>query len=404
MKDVSNVALIPVRGGSKSIPLKNIKNICGQPLVYWVMDAAVDCRYIDKVYISTDSEIIKEKVLEYKQKNMNLNRNVEKVKCIGRSESTATDEASTESAMLEFSENYLFDNIVLIQATSPLLTTADLDNAFKKYLDNKYDSLLSVVEQRRFIWREEKDGLVQSVNYNPNNRPRRQEFKGFLVENGAFYITKRELLLSTKTRISGNIGYYIMPEETYFEIDEPSDWSIIESLMRSNKKQNIKFSEKLSKIKLVAMDCDGVLTDGGMYYSENGDELKKFNTKDGMGIGLLHKAGLITVIITGEDVDIVKNRANKLKIKEVHLGIKDKLKCMNEIIEKYHLSIDEVLYIGDDINDLNLLENVGISVAVADSLDIVKENADYITKAKGGKGAVREVAELVLKAKEKVIL
>lgn len=401
MKDVSNVAFIPVRGGSKSIPLKNIKEICGQPLVYWVIDAAIDCRYIDKVYISTDSDVIKEKVLEYKQNNMNSNSNIDKLECIGRSEYTATDEASTESAMLEFSEKYLFHNIVLIQATSPLLTTADLDNAFEKYLNNKYDSLLSVVEQKRFIWREEKSGLIIPVNYNPDNRPRRQEFKGFLVENGAFYITKRKLLLSTKTRISGNIGYFIMPEETYFELDEPSDWIIIEKLMKKNEKQKIQFSKKLSKIKLVAMDCDGVLTDGGMYYSENGDELKKFNTKDGMGIGLLHKAGFITAIITGEDVDIVKNRANKLKIKEVHLGIKDKLECMNKIIEKYNLSIDEVLYIGDDINDLNLLKNVGVSIAVSDSLNVVKENVDYITNAKGGKGAVREVVELILEANER---
>lgn len=400
MKDVSNVAFIPVRGGSKSIPLKNIKDICGQPLVYWVMDAAINCRYIDKVYISTDSEIIKEKVLEYIH-NKKSNNNVEKIECIGRSESTATDEASTESAMIEFSEEYLFDNIVLIQATSPLLTTADLDNAFAKYLSNKYDSLLSVVEQKRFIWREEKNGSVQSVNYNPSNRPRRQEFKGFLVENGAFYITKRELLLRTKTRISGDIGYYLMTEETYFELDEPSDWIIIEKLMKENKEQNIELSEKLSKIKLIAMDCDGVLTDGGMYYSENGDELKKFNTKDGMGVGLLHKAGFKTAIITGEDVDIVKNRANKLKIKEIQLGIKDKLECMNKIIKKYNLSMDEVLYIGDDINDLNLLKNVGVSIAVADSLEIVKDNADYITKAKGGQGAVREVVELILQDNER---
>lgn len=400
MKDVSNVAFIPVRGGSKSIPLKNIKDICGQPLVYWAIDAAIDCRYIDKVYISTDSEIIKEKILEYKQKNMKSNSNINKLECIGRSESTATDEASTESAMLEFSEKYLFDNVVLIQATSPLLTATDLDNAFEKYLNNKYDSLLSVVEQKRFIWGEEKSGLIRPVNYSPNNRPRRQEFKGFLIENGAFYITKRELLLSTKTRISGNIGYYRMSEETYFELDEPSDWIIIEKLMKNNKKQKIELSEKLANIKLVAMDCDGVLTDGGMYYSETGDELKKFNTKDGMGIGLLHKADFITVIITGEDVGIVKNRAKKLKIKEVHLGVKDKLECMNKIREKYNLSIEEVAYIGDDINDLKLLKNVGVSIAVSDALNIVKENVDYITKAKGGQGAVREVADLILKANE----
>ncbi len=396
MKDLLNVAFIPVRGGSKSIPMKNIKEICGQPLVYWVIDAAIDCKYIHRVYISTDSDVIKQKILEYKQRKLKFNKNVEKVECIGRSKYTATDEATTESAMLEFAQKYLFDNIILIQATSPLLSTNNLDNAMEKFLNNKYDSLLSVVEQKRFIWEVQEDGLVKPVNYNPCNRPRRQEFKGFLVENGAFYITKRELLLNNKVRISGNIGYYVMPEETYFEIDDPNDWIVVENLLR-NKKHNEDLINKISKIKLVAMDCDGVLTDGGMYYSEKGDELKKFNTKDGKGIELLHKAGYITAIITGEDVNIVNNRAEKLKINEVHLGIKNKLECMRKIIRKYNIKLDEVAYIGDDINDLELLKNVGLGITVSDGMDIVKENADYITNAKGGQGAVREVAELILK-------
>lgn len=240
MKNQLNVAFIPVRGGSKSIPLKNIKEICGQPLVYWVIDAAIDCKFIDKVYVSTDSDYIKQKIIEYKKSKLEFNKNVNKVECISRSKYTATDEASTESAMLEFSQKYMYDNIVLIQATSPLLSTNDLNNAMEKYINNKYDSLLSVVEQKRFIWEVENNELVKPVNYNPNNRPRRQEFKGFLVENGAFYITKRELLLNNKTRISGNIGYYVMPEETYFELDEPKDWVIVENLLRKKKKIVIK--------------------------------------------------------------------------------------------------------------------------------------------------------------------
>lgn len=219
-KNKKFVAFIPVRGGSKSIPLKNIKNFCGQPLVYRTAKAASDCTQIDAIYIATDSEKISDTV-----KSFGLN----KVEVIGRSANTAEDTASTESAMTEFAEKFTFENIVLIQATSPLLTAEDLSGGISKYVAGKYDSLLSVVRQKRFIWREVGDaGLAE--NYNPLDRPRRQDWAGYLVENGAFYITSRERLLKTKCRVSGRIGLYEMSEETYFEIDEPSDWIIMEKL------------------------------------------------------------------------------------------------------------------------------------------------------------------------------
>ncbi|MBE6101411.1 MAG: acylneuraminate cytidylyltransferase family protein [Selenomonas ruminantium] len=214
------VAFIPVRGGSKSIPLKNIKEFCGKPLVYWTAKAATDCKYIDEVYISTDSEKIREAVMSL---------GLPKINVIDRKDETATDTASTESAMLDFAERYSFRHIVLIQATSPLLRSDDLERGCEKYLNYNYDSLLSVVKQKRFIW-EVKGGRAVPVNYNLNERPRRQEMDGYLVENGAFYITKRESLLKDKCRLSGKVGVYEMPEETYFEIDEPSDWVIMEQL------------------------------------------------------------------------------------------------------------------------------------------------------------------------------
>ena len=219
-----NVAFIPVRGGSKSIPLKNIKEIAGKPLVYWTIESAANCEGIDKVYVSTDSDKIKEVVEKYDGVNKN------KVEVISRSSETASDTASTESAMLEFAENYDFENIILIQATSPLLSSDNLQEGIEKL--DKFDSIISLVEQKRFYWKNNSDGSVEPTNYNYLKRPRRQEFDGNLVENGAFYITSKERLLDTKCRISGKIGSCIMPEETYFEIDEPSDWIIIENLLK----------------------------------------------------------------------------------------------------------------------------------------------------------------------------
>lgn len=219
-----NVAFIPVRGGSKSIPLKNIKKLNNKPLVYWTIKAASDCKYIDKVYVATDSDIIRETVEQLK---------LYKVEVIGRSIESASDTASTEFAMLEFAEEHEFDNIVLIQATSPLLTAKDIDGGFELFHMEDTGSVLSVVPQKRFNWIKDENGLAKPLNYDFYHRPRRQDFDGYMTENGAFYITSREDLLRTRNRISGNVRAYEMDEKTFVEIDEPSDWVIVEHLIKS---------------------------------------------------------------------------------------------------------------------------------------------------------------------------
>ncbi|MCW7071144.1 MAG: HAD hydrolase family protein [Methanophagales archaeon] len=149
------------------------------------------------------------------------------------------------------------------------------------------------------------------------------------------------------------------------------------------------------KIKLFAMDVDGVLTDGGMFYSEAGEVLKKFNTRDGMGIELLRKNGIIPAIITKEKSEIVLKRAEKLKVEEVYIGVEDKLEVVKRLIKKYNLSFELVAYIGDDINDIPLLKKVGLSCCPFDAVDEVKKIANYVCKTKGGEGAVREVVDII---------
>lgn len=383
------VAFIPIRGGSKSIPLKNIKPLNGRPLIYWTLDATVNCNEIDTVVVSTDSIEIKNVVEKYGSS---------KIKVIDRSVEVSTDTASTESVMLEFANNYNFNTIILVQATSPLLSTLELSQGISKFGEENIDSVLSVVRQKRFYWEEHATG-VHATNYDPLNRPRRQEFNGNLVENGAFYITSKSDLLNTKCRISGFIGVVEMSEETYFEIDEPSDWIIVDGLLK-NKTTTSSNQDILKGIKCLLTDSDGVLTDGGMYYSENGDELKKFNTKDGMGFGLLRNNNIITGIITGEDIQLVKRRAEKMKVNEVFLGIHNKLEILDQICAKYNLNYDEIAYIGDDINDLEIIKTVGFGCTVRDGMSCVKDVAKYITNTRGGEGAVREVVEMILSAKK----
>lgn len=378
------VAFIPVRAGSKSIPLKNVRVIAGKPLVQWTLEAAAACEAISRVVVSTDSPEIERAVLAI---------NSPKVLVHHRSSENATDTASTESVMLEYAaQNDAFENMVLIQATSPLLRSDDLERGIELFEKTPFDSIVSVTRQKRFIWREA-NGVGEPVNYDPFARPRRQEFDGFLVENGAFYITSREALVSSSNRISGRVGCVEMDDETYYEIDEPSDWVVVEQLLE---RRRIPEALDLSRIRALFTDCDGVMTDGGMYYTETGDEGKKFQTRDGMGFALLRAHGIIGGIITSERVDLVERRARKLQLEELHMGVSDKLAVIHDLCEKHRLSLDEIAYIGDDVMDLPVIKAVGFGCSVADAMPAAQRAADYVTRARGGEGAVREVAELIL--------
>ncbi len=214
---MTTVALIPLSGGSKSIPKKNIKPLAGKPLCAWVLEAATAAERIDAVYVSTDCPEIAAVV-----QGLNLG-----VHLIDRPAAFATDEASTEAVMLHFMEQVPFERLVTIQATSPQLRAGDLDTALARFDQEPLDSLLSAVRTKRFFWNDD----ATPINYDPLHRPRRQDFSGTLMENGAFYITRRAILERHRCRLGGRIGIHEMPEDSALEIDEPADWARVEALL-----------------------------------------------------------------------------------------------------------------------------------------------------------------------------
>lgn len=376
------VAFIPLRGGSKSIPLKNIKLMAGKPLAFWTIKAAIECDSIDYVVISTDSETIRQELSFIKSPKLSF---------FFRSPETATDTASTESAMWDYFSKNACERLVLVQATSPLLTAQDLEGGFKRFEEHSFDSLLSLVRLKRFFWRQENMEVVPT-NYDYQNRPRRQDFEGELVENGAFYITKHSLFLKSKCRLNGFIGFFEMEPDSFVELDEPSDWPIVESLLLNRKKNSP--LKSLKGIKVFATDIDGCLTDAGMYYSENGDELKKFNTRDGMGLKLLLKAGIKVGVITAEDRNLNRRRSKKLNLDFEFHKVEDKLQILEELCEKYQVTPEEIAYVGDDINDVGLLKAVGFSACPVDACQEVKGVVNFISSLRGGQGVIRELANL----------
>lgn len=167
----------------------------------------------------------------------------------------------------------------------------------------------------------------------------------------------------------------------------------------SERKLNEELVRRARKVKLLLMDCDGVLTDGRLYYSERGEELKVFHVRDGQGLVNWHRAGFRSGIITGRKSKILEIRAAELGMNFIKQDSKDKIKDFKSILLEANLYGDEVAYIGDDLVDMVLFEKVGLSVAVADAIKLLFSKANYITNLNGGLGAVREVIDLLLAAK-----
>ncbi len=228
------IAFIPVRGGSKSIPLKNIKPFCGRPLIYWNLEALQRADAVARIIVATDSDEIESVAVGF---------GFPKVEVYRRSPESATDTATTEAVMIEYLETHPEEEselLMLVQATSPLTRTEDFQHALRLFTekpeDNQmYDSLLSCVRTKRFFWNP--DGTP--LNYDYRRRPRRQEFDGLLMENGAFYINRVGNILRDGNRLSGRIAIHEMPEFTSVEIDEPDDWIVAETVMRRNEPERL---------------------------------------------------------------------------------------------------------------------------------------------------------------------
>lgn len=385
---MKKIAIIPLRAGSKGIPGKNKKKLLGRPLFSWVLGEAIFSN-LDEIYIFTDDKDI----IEYVNKNYTWTK---KVKIIERSEESATDTASTEFGMIELAQrlNYDFDIFCLLQATSPLTTKEDINKCLDKIEKEKYDSALTVVNTMRFIWNEN----GKSINYDYNLRPRRQDFKGLLVENGAVYATTREQFKNSGVRIGGNISLVKMPEDTLTEIDEKEDWVIMEKLVEN---RLAKFKKGNPGIRLLVLDVDGVFTEGKVSTGYEKEIAKDFSLIDGMGLEIIRGEGIKVIVITSEESDIVRTRMNKLKL-ETYLGIKDKYSFLEKIRQEKRIERNEIAYLGDDINDLANICSVKWGIVPSNGVLENKLKADLILSSKGGEGAIREAVNFVLKYNKNV--
>lgn len=379
---MKSIGFIPLRKDSKGIKGKNKRKLLGRPLFSWVLTEAAFSD-LDEVFVYTDDDDIIKFISQQYYWNS-------KIKVLPRSAESATDEASTETAILEFSEkvSYGFDVFCLLQATSPFTTRVEINKSLGE-IKSGMDSALSVVRTQRFFW--DKNG--KPINYDFRERPRRQDFKGTLVENGAIYCTTNKALRNSKSRISGDIGLIEMPEDTYTEIDSISDWNIVENLLL----QRLQSERNPSRITHLFLDVDGIFTDGRVLYSENGELAKSFDMRDGMGLEILRQDNIEVSVMTSENSALVAVRMKKLNIDQVYLGVKDKLGLLQHFCASQNIDKSHIAYLGDDVNDMACMASVGWSISPNNAMEEIKIISDITLTSDSGSGAIREACRFITK-------
>ncbi|ADX74176.1 3-deoxy-D-manno-octulosonate 8-phosphate phosphatase, YrbI family [Pseudarthrobacter phenanthrenivorans Sphe3] len=383
------VAVIPARGGSKGVPRKNVTRVGGVPLVHRSIDAALKSDIVDAVYVTTDDAEIAATARRAGGK------------IIDRPADIAGDTSSSEAALLhalkvlEVAGN-LPEVMVFMQATSPFIDPEDIHAAVTRVLTGQEDVVFSAVETHAFLWEDTEDGAV-GVNHDHNWRPRRQERTPHFQETGAFYVLRVDGFLERKFRFFGRLGMQIAKHEAAaLEIDNPDQLRIAQACAGL-----LDVSHEAIDVDALVMDFDGVHTDDSVSVNETGSESVRVSRSDGMGIEMLRKAGLPMLILSKEKNRVVEARAKKLQI-EVRQGIENKIDTLMLWCEEKGIDIRRVAYVGNDINDASCLERVGWPITVANSHPDVEKLARFRLRAQGGRGAIREICELILASRREL--
>ncbi|KAM8973864.1 N-acylneuraminate cytidylyltransferase [Pelodytes ibericus] len=375
-------ALVLARGGSKGIPLKNIKKLAGKPLISWVLRAARDCGHFNSVWVSTDSDEIEKVAKEW---GAQVHR---------RSVEVSKDTTSSLETIQEFLKYHPEVDIVgNIQATSPCLHPDDLTKVVEMIRKDGFDSVFSVVRHHLFRWRDSRKtgGMTIAENFNPACRPRRQDWSGELYENGSFYFVTKELVKQGYIQ-GGKMAYYEMKPEHSVDIDVDLDWPIAEQRV----KRFGYFGKSSARVvKLLVCNIDGCLTDGRVYVSQD-HELISYNLRDLDGIRMLLKRNVEVRLISERDISPTLLSALKLPCK-VEANVSDK----QQLVEKWMLEMelsswDHIAYMGCQYSDVECLKLAGSSGVPADACVAAKMTDNFVCKYGGGYGAILEFAEHIV--------
>ena len=401
-------AIIPARGGSVGLPGKNLARVGGVPLVARAVHAALAAARIGRVVVTTDDEAIADAA---RRAGADV---------VTRPAELADSTASSESALLHAIEQLshaavpgrdTFNSehavIVFIQATSPFIDPADLDAAIATVAAGERDVVFSAAPTHVFLWRDDVGSAVTGVNHDASHRERRQDRAPEYAETGAFYVFRTDAFVNAGHRFFGHVGVQPVHPDHALEIDDAADLEraraiapfVDRALAASGR--GVPFDPRRPRIDVDALvtDFDGVHTDDTVMVDQLGRESVRVSRSDGHGIARLRAAGVPVLIISAEENPVVGRRAEKLGV-ECAQGVPEKGAVLRDWAAARGIRLDRIAYLGNDRGDLPALELVGWPVAVPDASPEALAAARHVLSQPGGHGAVRELADLILAARE----
>ena len=388
---LTHPAVILALDGSKGIPKKNVMDFAGKPLLAWSILQVRDSGVVDTVFVSSDSEEILEIATHYGAVP------------IKQPDEISTDYFSSDRALLHVLDhirNYRGtdpDRIVFVQVAFPLREPADIAGAVCTFEEQQADSLFSAAILDDFCAWAEENGQLKAKTFDPRNRDRGPDRQPLFLENGSIYVFKPQLLRETGNRLGGKIARFTMAFWKSYEIDTLEKVELCEFYFRKYllpywEAKEKSFSKKT--IKLIVYDFDGVMTDNRALQFQDGTEAVLVSRADGWGVDQIREMGIPQLILSTEKNSVVAARGKKLNI-EVIQGSGDKKADLVSYCERMQIDLSTVLYVGNDVNDLEAMKVVGFPVVPADAHPSVMAIARYVTHAKGGKGVIKELSEYV---------
>lgn len=398
------VAVIPARYGSTRLPGKPLLDICGKPLIQRVWDVVARVHGLDEIIVATDDESIAQVVLDFGGKAM----------------MTPPDCQSGSDRVREVAQTVEADVYVNVQGDEPLLAPSDIEKLLDVLAE---DASVRVATLCSSISREEaqspnqvkvvRDHAGNALYFSRAPLPfvrEANETANYFGHIG-IYAYRREALCAFPSLLDSSLEKAEKLEQLRFlqagipirvlevpkmgvGVDTQEDLERVRIVFRERGEAEV--LERLKYVKLVVTDVDGVLTDGGLYYGPDGECLKRFSARDGIGVKLLQKAGIQVAILSGRDSPALKNRIEELGINKAVLGQQDKRTSLGEIMEYCCVRPDETIFIGDDIPDIEVYGLCGVFMTVGDAPGYVKAKADFVLDRCGGEGAFREMADLLL--------
>ncbi|HET7142819.1 MAG TPA: acylneuraminate cytidylyltransferase [Anaerolineales bacterium] len=401
------LALIPARGGSKGIPRKNIRLFAGYPLIAWSIAAAKQSELVTRVIVSTDDEEIAAVAREYGAETPFL-------RPIDLAQDKTTDLPVFEHALkfldAERVEGYRPDIVLQLRPTSPIRPRTMVDDAIRILLEHKdadcVRGVVPAVQNPYKMWRFNGEGrpldpLLELEGIDePYNAPR-QILPPVYWQTGHIDAI-RDTTITKKRSLTGDVIYPLLIDPKYsVDIDTLSDWAKYEAVAYSGLDMVLPGKPRGSMpeiIKMIICDFDGVVTDNLVITDQDGKESVAASRSDSMHIKKLREMGVDVMILSSEPNPVVLARAKKMGVQAVHnVGMQEKGRALREVLGQKNINAQNVIYIGNDLNDLPCFEIAGWSVAVADAYPEVIRAADFVLTNTGGHGAIRELCEIVLK-------